>query len=163
MEKLTPRKILEAPFFLAPPVTSSSIPLFFFPPSFLLVSPAFFLLLSNSFFLSSSASHYYSFSCSPVSQHVISNHYHGQPCSLPCPCSCLKRREGVPPLIQGAAAASSVGKGSSHLSRVLPAPPGGEIAFFSCYKKSLKKLIVFGFLKGGLQRYIGFFVDKSYY
>ena len=61
------------------------------------------------------------------------------------------------------AAASSVGKGSPHLSRVLPAPPGGEIALFSRYKKSLKKLIVFGFLKGGLQRYIGFFVDKSYY
>ena len=146
MEKLTPGKILEAPFFLAPPVTSSSIPLFFFPPSFLLVSLAFFLLLSNSFFLSSSASHYYSFSCSPVSQHVISNHYHGQPCSLPCPCSCLKRREGVPPLISSATSSSNWSNG------IIPV-----------LQKSLKKLIVFGFLKGGLQRYIGFFVDKSYY
>ena len=31
------------------------------------------------------------------------------------------------------------GEGSPHTSQVLPAPPGGEIAFPPCYKKSLKK------------------------
>ena len=46
------------------------------------------------------------------------------------------------------------GEGSPHSSRVLPAPPGGEIAFSPCYKKSLKKLIVLGFLKGGVQNHL---------
>ena len=53
--------------------------------------------------------------CSTVHRSAISilNHHHGDPCSLPHPYAAGSRQEGVP-----------------HLSKALPAPPGGEKASF---------------------------------